>query len=295
MGTAGRRGTILILLVLCVGLALLLFFSLRTHIAEKTKLRGLLVDLELGEPNPQRYGQLRYVLTERISQEFPFLDNVELTLDYIHFFHTDDATLNSPAVDFVLLSPQGTPWYMYNGEAGRKIDALKASVRDMVVGSRKPILGICGGHQFLALAFGGTVGFIDPALEGTFPDRYPKDALAERGEVILETLGEDPIFEGVVRHPGTFAVVQSHYEEVKNVPQSFVNLARSTMSEVQLIRLPGVPVYGMAFHPERGWDSSHGPGPELTGAKRILANFVAMAAAHRKKDGPGDRKSCLPQ
>jgi GMP synthase-like glutamine amidotransferase len=281
-GIVGRRGTILILIGLCAGLSILLLFSLRMHVTEKTKLNGLLVDLEMGEPNPDRYAPLRHVLTQRIPREFPFLDDVELTLDYIHFSHADKGDLASSRVDFVLLSPQGTPWYRYDGDAGHEIEGLKKIVRDTILDAKKPVLGICGGHQFLALAFGGTVGFIDPALAGTHPDLYPKTALAERGEVVLETLGDDPIFRGVAPYPGRFAVMQSHYEEVKTIPEPFVNLARSAMSEVQLIRMPGHPVYGMAFHPERGWDSQENPGNELNGAKRLLANFVGMVASRKR-------------
>lgn len=245
-------------------------------------MNGLLVDLELGEPNPQRFGLLRLVLTERIPQEFSFPGKLELTLDYLHFSLTDKEALSSSNVDFVLLSPQGTPWYRYDGDAGTKIEGLKTIVRQLILETKKPVLGICGGHQFLALAFGGTVGFIDPALAGRFPERYPSDALAERGEVVVRTLGEDPIFAGVASHPGKFTVMQSHYEEVKSVPEPFVNLAGSSMSEIQLIRMPGVPVYGMAFHPERGPASSPGPGDEQTGAKRLLANFVAMAVEYKR-------------
>lgn len=282
LGIVGRRGTILILLGLCVGLSILLFFSLRMDVTEKTKLNGLLVDLELGEPNPERYEPLRYVLTERVPREFPFLDDVELTLDYIHFSQADKEALTSSRVDFLLLSPQGTPWYRYDGDAGLKVENLKTIVRDTILDAKKPVLGICGGHQFLALAFGGTVGFIDPALVGKRPELYPKSALSERGEVFLETLGEDPIFRGVAPHPGKFAVMQSHYEEVKTVPEPFINLARSAMSEVQLIRMPDHAVYGMAFHPERGWDSQENPGNELKGAKRLLANFVSMVAVGKR-------------
>ncbi|MFC1836500.1 gamma-glutamyl-gamma-aminobutyrate hydrolase family protein, partial [Thermodesulfobacteriota bacterium] len=50
---------------------------------------------------------------------------------------------------------------MYCGPAGEKLEGLKGYVRDAALKSRLPILGICGGHQFLALALGGQVDFID--------------------------------------------------------------------------------------------------------------------------------------
>jgi GMP synthase (glutamine-hydrolysing) len=126
------------------------------------------------------------------------------------------------------------------------------------------------------------VGFIDPELVGTFPANYPKNAISERGLVVLETLSDDPILEGVANHPGKFRVMESHYEEVKSIPQQFINLARSDLSEAQLIRLPGKPVYGLAFHPERS-PKDETLDPELFEGKRILANFLNMAALRRSE------------
>jgi GMP synthase (glutamine-hydrolysing) len=88
----------------------------------------------------------------------------------------------------------------------------------------------------------------------------------------------DPIFSGVATHPGTLRVMESHYEEVKTVPERFVNLARSSMSEAQLIRIPGMLVYGTAFHPER---SGKSPGTECTEGRIILGNFLRMVADSR--------------
>lgn len=177
--------------------------------------------------------------------------------------------------DFILLSPQNTPWYMYREDAGAKLEAAKAVVRNLTLKERLPVLGICGGHQFLAMVFGGTIDFIDSRLVGVFPEKYPKEAVSERGLVDLETLGSDPIFTGVTTHPGRFKAMESHYEEVKTIPELFVNLARSQMSEVQLIRIPGLMVYGMAFHPER---SGNLPGSECSDGRIMLGNFIRMVA-----------------
>ena len=120
------------------------------------------------------------------------------------------------------------------------------------------------------------MGFIDPKLESTLPERYPRNALAERGVVSLETLMDDPIFKGVAVHPGKFRAVESHYEEVKEIPRGFVNLARSEMSGIQVIRIPGKTVYGVAFHPERGWKPGEDPEKAAPDGKLILANFLGM-------------------
>jgi GMP synthase (glutamine-hydrolysing) len=135
-------------------------------------------------------------------------------------------------------------------------------------------LGVCGGHQFLTLAFDGAVGFIDPKLAGSYPERYPKNALAEKGLVSLEVLHKDQILRGVASSSGRFRALQNHYEEVKTLPNCFVNLARSEMSEAQLIRFVGKPVYGVAFHPERGLGPK--PDSDMHDGRKILANFLKI-------------------
>jgi len=237
---------------------------------------GLLIDLDLKDSNPDRYKDLREAFTRKLPEEIPELKNAAVRLDYIHFMSASSDILKSREVDFFVLSPQSTPWHRYYGDAGSRLDFLKADLRDLILRHKKPVLGVCGGHQFLALAFGGVVDFIDPQFQGKYPERYPLEALAERGMVRLETLMDDPILKGVASFPGSFYVMESHYEEVKSVPRPFVNLARSDRSEAQLIRIPGLTVYGTAFHPERGWSGSDGISPGLQSGRTLLANFLTM-------------------
>ncbi|MDQ7783339.1 MAG: gamma-glutamyl-gamma-aminobutyrate hydrolase family protein [Desulfomonilaceae bacterium] len=244
-------------------------------------LTGLLIDLELSDPDPDRYKDLREAFTRKLPEEVAELKNADVRLDYVHFMTATGGRLNSSEFDFILLSPQGTPWYRYDGDAGEKLDLLKAELRELVLTHKKPVLGVCGGHQFLALAFGGTVDFIDPRFQGTYPDRYPAEAVAERGKVRLDILKDDPILRGVSSFPGSFYVMQSHYEEVKTVPEPFVNLARSDRSEAQLIRIPGLTVYGTAFHPERGWLDVDAATPDLQSGRTLLANFLTMVVEHK--------------
>jgi GMP synthase-like glutamine amidotransferase len=263
-------GAVLLGLVL-VGLVLVITKRTRT----KT-LTGLLIDLELAQPNPDRYQDLRTALTGGLSDVAPELKNSHVRLNYIHYAQSTPEILNSRDVDFIVLSPQGTPWYRYRGDAGYKLDQFKGELRDLILVRHRPVLGVCGGHQFLALAFGGSVDFIDPDYVGTYPERYPLEALSERGAVRLQILADDPIFRGVATFPGTFHVMESHYEEVKSVPEPFVNLAASSMSTAQLMRIPGLIVYGTAFHPERGWNGTPGTDEGVSSGKKILANFLSM-------------------
>jgi GMP synthase (glutamine-hydrolysing) len=258
---------------------------------EETSLRGVLVDMELHASDSSRYTDLQHALTARVAAEENVLPGVTVSLDCVHFSAFTAEFLASRRVDFIVLSPQGTPWYRYSDESAARLESVKRFLRGLILRQDMPVLGICGGHQFMTLAFGGAVGFIDPRLEGSFPARYPPDALSERGLTRLQTLRDDPIFAGVATHPGTFAVMESHYEEVKQVPAPFVNLARSDLSEAQLIHIPGKPVYGMAFHPERGWDAARVADQPSTSGRRMLANFLSMVSRHRARVHAGSSDS----
>jgi GMP synthase-like glutamine amidotransferase len=268
-----------VLVALCAAAVVAWFMWKKTP--EETTLHGVLVDMELHTSDLPRYTDLQQALTTRVLAEEDVLRGVTVSLERVHFSALTVEFLASRRVDFMILSPQGTPWYRYTDETAASLESVKRLLRDLVLKQNMPVLGICGGHQFMTLAFGGAVGFIDPRLEGSFPNRYPPDALSERGLTRLQTLRDNPIFTGVATHPGTFAVMESHYEEVKKVPAPFVNIARSDLSEAQLIHIPGKPVYGMAFHPERGWDAARDTDESSTSGRRLLANFLTMVARHK--------------
>jgi len=112
----------------------------------------------------------------------------------------------------------------------------------------KPILGLCVGHQFMVLHFGGTAG----------PAETP-----EYGHVDLEVLDKDDLFNGL---PLTFKVWGNHNDEVKTAP-GFKILAKSKDCSIQAIKHEVRPLYGLQFHPEVN-DTEHGD--------QILKNFVEL-------------------
>ena len=118
---------------------------------------------------------------------------------------------------------------------------------------QKPTLGICGGHQLVALAFGGEV-------EGL---RY-----TVRGFQSIQILERDPIFEGL---PDMVFMRQHHHDHVSRIPEGFRLLASSTATRVEAMRHMSAPLYGLQFHPER-FDKAHPDG----GA--VLSNFCRVAS-----------------
>ncbi len=243
-------------------------------------LRGLLIDIERKPPDASRYEELQNGIIQAAALTQNSCPSINVSLDYIHFTDFEDQQPNFPEYDFFILSPQGCPWSSYRRGDIHSLNFIAGIIREFVFHKQLPVLGICGGHQFLTMAFGGEVGLIDNNYGGIVNSRYPKDCVAERGPTVIITLKEDPIFEGITVHPGKFCVIQNHVEEVKIVPPAFINLASSELSALQLIRLPGKIVYGTAFHPERGWshDKSFQDATAPKG-KIILANFLKMAYA----------------
>jgi GMP synthase-like glutamine amidotransferase len=251
-------------------------------ISPNEKLIGLLIDLEIKGPQQNRFPELREALTARLLDESDVILGVDIELRYVHFSQLTTFKISENELDFVILSPQSTPWHIYGRDAPQALETAKNQVRRLVESYRIPLLGVCGGHQFLAMAFGGSVSFIDPKDVGTCPERYTSGMLSEKGIVVLDTIRDDPILEGISTHPGQFLVMENHCEEVKKLPQPFVNLAGSRMSEFQLMRFPGKKVYGTAFHPERGWQTPPDDKGRSMAGRRLLINFFLMARDEKR-------------
>ncbi|UCH89698.1 MAG: GMP synthase subunit A [Thermoplasmata archaeon] len=95
-----------------------------------------------------------------------------------------------------------------------------------------PILGICVGHQFMTLHFGGSAG---PA------------EVAEFGKVELIVDDHDEILKSL---PDRFQGWLSHNDETKILPENFIGLAHSKNCRYQAMRHETRPIFGVQFHPE---------------------------------------------
>lgn len=95
-----------------------------------------------------------------------------------------------------------------------------------------PILGICAGHQFMAIFFGGKVD---------------QSKVPEYGKAHLYVDVEDDLFLGL---PEEFEVWESHNDEVSRLPKDFEVLAHSTDCSIQAMKHQKMPFYGVQFHPE---------------------------------------------
>ncbi len=143
--------------------------------------------------------------------------------------------------DGVVLSPgPGTP-----ARAGATLDAL---LRFSAYGT--PVLGVCLGHQAIAVAFGG----------GIARARVPR-----HGEAVAIRHDGAGVFRGLA-DPFDAALYHSLVIDEERLPAGLTVSARSPDGEVMGVRHRTLPVEGVQFHPES----------VLTpGGRALVANFVA--------------------
>jgi GMP synthase (glutamine-hydrolysing) len=148
----------------------------------------------------------------------------------------------------VLDVPSGAALPPAAGCAGVVVTGSHAMVTDQLPWSRRveawipallearvPFLGICYGHQLLAQATGGRVGF------------HPRGP--EIGTVAVERLpggDDDPLFRSL---PPRFSVHATHAQTVLRLPPGAVPLARNAHEPHHAFRL-GDRAWGVQFHPE---------------------------------------------
>ena len=149
------------------------------------------------------------------------------------------------SVDAVLISPgPGTP-----DRAGTSMDV----VRDCA-DQRRPLLGVCLGHQAIGAVWGATVARAPELLHG-------KTSLVHHdGSGVLAGL------------PQPFVATRYHSLTIlpETIPDELVVTGRTDSGIVMAIRHRELPIHGVQFHPES----------VLTeGGHRMLAGWLRMAGA----------------
>lgn len=128
-------------------------------------------------------------------------------------------------------------------EAGICVEAIR------YFAGKKPILGICLGHQAIGAAFGATIGYARQLFHG-------------KQSVI--THDGSGIFTGV---PCLVKVARYHSLAIlrETMPDCLTTTAWTEDGEIMAVRHKEYPVAGLQFHPESIY-TEHG--------KRIIENFV---------------------
>ena len=117
-------------------------------------------------------------------------------------------------------------------DALNNISGLVDTLNEFLITNKKPILGICVGHQYMVTHFGGKAG---PASIPEFGSSLV--TLIERGWILKD-------------FPDEFNVWESHNDEVYKIPDGFKLMASSEACEVQVIEHDNLPYAGVQYHPE---------------------------------------------
>jgi GMP synthase-like glutamine amidotransferase len=172
--------------------------------------------------------------------------------------HTTYREVTSPAPDAFVLGPNTTPFPAYPED----FSEFLAWVRDY----QGALLGICGGHQVLALAHGATVApahDVPPAT--TSYQGLPK--LKGPTRITVEHTAH-PLLLGL---PSVVTLTASHVDEVRALPANFERLARGEACAIQIMGHLTRPQFGIQCHPERPSDDADGG--------RILRNWLTLIKA----------------
>ncbi|OPZ99058.1 MAG: Aminodeoxychorismate synthase component 2 [Bacteroidetes bacterium ADurb.Bin408] len=128
--------------------------------------------------------------------------------------------------DAIVLSPgPGLP-----EEAGICLDIIRNFY------TTKKILGVCLGHQAIALAFGGRLKNLNSVMHGL-------------SRPTLLTKKNDVLFKGI---PNVFDCARYHSWVVDKtfLPDTLEELAHDEQGEIMALKHKQFPIYGLQFHPE---------------------------------------------
>lgn len=175
----------------------------------------------------------------------------EITEGSIEVHRNDQISLEAmDAYDAIVLSPgPGLP-----KDAGLLLDIIRTYT------GRKPILGICLGHQAIGQVFGAKLKNIKKVYHGI---ATPIQILDEKG-----------LFEG----QGTEMVVGRYHSWIvdqEGLPDCLDILAEDANGQIMAMQHESAPTVGMQFHPESVLT------PE---GKNLLSNFVQLAKKFLKQE-----------
>ncbi len=154
----------------------------------------------------------------------------------------------------IILSGQSHPWDGYSPESLR-------GVFEVIHQASQPVLGVCGGHQQIALAYGAPVALMQ-RLE---PGEGYEGAKRERGYYEVETTGTG-VFKDL---PDRITVWHSHCDEVTELPTAFKRTATNETCKIQAMQHEKRPLFGVQFHPELFNE-------EFPAGQRVIENFLAL-------------------
>ena len=144
---------------------------------------------------------------------------------------------------------------------------LLSGFADFIRTTRKPVLGICGGHQLIGLSFGARVITLDQQEQ---EKRRTNRVTEYQYRFVRIVEPEDPIFAGIdnpesrvwqdyTREGRILRVWQNHGLQLDRTPAGFHLLARSYLCRNQMMvkRSDNQLIYSVQFHLEKSFEDWH--------------------------------------
>ncbi|MCX8189227.1 MAG: glutamine-hydrolyzing GMP synthase [Nitrososphaeria archaeon] len=136
---------------------------------------------------------------------------------------------------------------IFSGGPSSVYDAKAPIIDERVYSIGLPILGICYGHQMIALQFGGKV------VRGEVREYGKTKLVIEDKNILFDGLGKETV------------VWMSHGDNVLNLPPNFKCLAKTENTPYAAFSHNTKKIYGVQFHPEV---------VHTIEGKKILKNFL---------------------
>lgn len=124
-----------------------------------------------------------------------------------------------------------------------ELDEKQLKALDLFVKNKKPVLGICRGHQLINVYFNGTLfQDIKEKKDHTQPQDYvdnENDIIAVKGSFLEQLYGEE------------FRSNSSHHQAIDKLGEGLEIVARCKDGVVEATKHKTLPIITVQFHPER--------------------------------------------
>ena len=181
----------------------------------------------------------------------------------VHYLDFSLDWLRRHQVRAFFISGNTPDWVEYDWE---RFKPLQAAVRS----GEYPVMGFCGGHQLIGITFGapcGPLGPLEPGETDLMPDYHP-GMRKEKGYLPLQICAPGhPLFDGFP--PSGPVIMESHYWEIKTLPERFRLLASTDWCRIQVMQHEQMPIYSTQGHPEAYT-------PQYPDGKWLIRNFARV-------------------